>query len=86
MIKLLRDIALISIVIVILAALGNVIDEFLPWSALTNFFVILRHFSSIFNFMWDMDTTFVLVGYMLLIEVAVWAFRAGLTVVNYFRS
>jgi hypothetical protein len=85
-IKILKTIGLVGLVIVGLSLLGVAINNILPWSWLTDFFRIIRHFVGIFDFMWDTSTFFVIIGLGLLVEVAYWVFKAVMWAIRWFKS
>lgn len=85
MINIVKQIALVSLVVLILTLLGAVIDAIIPWSWLTYFFTIIRNGVGIIDFMWDTDTMFTLIALSLSIVISVWAFKAGLLAISYFK-
>jgi len=85
MINILKQIALVSVVLLILFGLGTTVNAIIPWIWLTHFFTILRSTMGMFDFIWDIDTLFTLVGLVFAVEIAYWAFRGSMTAVRYLR-
>jgi len=85
-IKILKQVGLLGLIIGALLILGTAINAIIPWSWLTNLFIIIRKTTIIFDFMWDMDTLFTLVAISLSIQVALWLYRATVVVVNFFNE
>jgi len=86
MFSIIKSIALFSFFVLSLSSLGVALNILIPWSWLTDFFIILRHFANLFAFAWDMDTTFQIVGIIFLVESAVMAYRGSMILISFFRS
>lgn len=78
----LKNIFILSMFVTSLITFGLVTNAFIPWSYLTILFTLVRNFISPIDFMWDTDTTLVLVGFSFLFEGAVWGIRAFLGLVK----
>lgn len=83
--RLMYNLFAISLVVSILMALGVVTNSYIPWTWLTDFFSIIKSFSYLFNFTWDIPTAFTIVGIIFAIEVAYWAFKAGTYIIKFFK-
>jgi len=77
--------AIIGITITALVLLGKAVEGLIIWSWLTSIFAIIRHVALLFDYMWDMDTTFQLVAYIFLLEIAYWAFESRTIVIKFFK-
>jgi len=86
MINIFKKIALIGVYILVLTTLGNVINNLIPWDYLTTFFALIRNLVLIFDFMWDTTTLLQLVGYVFLIQVAIWIYKASVFVIKFFNK
>lgn len=84
--KILKPTAFIGALLVALRILGGVINNLIPWTWLTSFFSIMRWGLGLLDFMWDTDTLIIVIGLVLAINVAYWAFKGVLAVINYFRT
>lgn len=82
----LRDIGLISLFIILLTALGVGINAVVPWIWLTNMFSIIKFFSSQIDFLWDTTTMWTITGLIFGIEIIKWSFKAGITVIKWFKN
>lgn len=71
--------------LVALRILGAVVNTYIPWNWLTPFFIFLRQSSMLFDFIWDIPTMWIIVGITMVIEIAIWIFRATLLFINWFR-
>jgi hypothetical protein len=70
----------------ILYAIGSVINGLVVWDYLTNFFIILQRLMSVFNFMWDMNVAYVIVGWVMVIDISYWVVLAALIVIRRFNK
>lgn len=85
-VKILRDVALVSVFITLLLALGNGLNYVIPWQWLTYMFSILKFFSSQISFMWDVTSMWTVVSMVLGLEIIFWSFTAGTTVIKWFKN
>jgi len=85
MIKLLKTISMITLLITALSVLGGAINSFFAWDWLTSFFGIIRSYASVFDFMFDTTTLWILVGYSFLIEASIWLLRGTILIIRYFK-
>lgn len=69
----------------LLSEFGMVLNTYLPWSFLTDFFIILRNVVSLVDFMIDTDTLFNLVGIGILVLSAYYLFKAGFLIINWIK-
>ena len=84
--KVLKSLALFSLAVLGLGILGAFLNSIIPWFWLVYFFVILRSTVSIFDFTWHIPTLLTLVGIALSVEIAIWSWRATMTIVKWFKS
>lgn len=75
--KILKQLAFVPLIITGLVVLGGAINSYIGTSPinLVYFFAILRRFIFVFDFMLDIPTLLLLVGFSLLVEAAYWALR-----------
>jgi len=85
-VKILRDIALVSVFITLLIAVGNGINYIIPWHWLTDLFSILKFFTEQINFMWDTTSMWTIISMVLGLEIIFWSFTAGVTVIKWFKN
>lgn len=85
-IKILKNIALITIIVLMLSGLGTLINNAIGigWNYLIDFFSIIKRAVNIIDFMWDTTTLWTLVGIQLLIQVILITYEATLTIINRF--
>lgn len=85
-VKILKNIALISIVILMLSGLGTLINNAIGigWDYLTDFFSIIKRTVNIIDFMWDTDTLWLLIGINLTIQIILVSYDATITIINRF--
>lgn len=69
-----------------LFTIGITTNFVINWLPLTSFFSIIKHFAGIFDFMWDTDTMFQLIGYGFIIMTAYWTFKGVMLIVRLFRT
>lgn len=81
-----RNIVLFGFLMLGLSGLGLTLNILIPWAYLTDFFILIRHFLKLFDFLWDTTTLFTLVGIWFLLESALMFYRATLFIVGFFRS
>lgn len=79
-------IGLILIIISGLTILGNTINNFLVWEYLIIFFSIIRNIGEIFSFIIDTDTLWKLVGYTIIIRIAILIFKVTANIANFFNE
>jgi len=89
-IKILKDIAILGVFITVLTLLGNYIDSLIYQYSLFGWleamFSMLKFFANSISFMWDTETMWQIIGYIISIEVAYWVFLAGFSIVKFFKS
>jgi len=85
-VKILRDVALVSVIITLLIAVGNGINYVIPWNWLTDLFSIMKFFNSQISFMWDTTSMWTIISMVLGLEIIFWAFTAGITVIKWFKN
>jgi len=86
MINILKNIGIVGVMMAALSVLGLAINQLVPWSWLTNFFVIIRYFSILFDWIWDVPTMYVLLTIAFSLQITVWGFKASIAAVNYFKN
>lgn len=86
MVSVLKNVAIVAVLISGLGTLGLTINAIVPWEWLTNFFVLIRYFANLFAWIWDVQTTFTLLASALSIQVAIWILKGSLTIINYFGN
>jgi hypothetical protein len=84
--KILRQFALIILMIGALALVGAGVNAFFHFTDLVAFFTILRHYAMLYNFTWDMPLLFTLVGYSLAIDVLLWSLYGFKWVEKHFQD
>lgn len=72
----LKKYGLAGMILLGLTALGTVINEVVKWVWLTNFFIILRVAIKPLEFMWDFNTSFIILGASMTIMGAIYTFKA----------
>ncbi len=85
-VKILRDVALVSVFVTLLTILGNGINYVIPWHWLVDMFSILKFFTSQISFMWDTMSMWTIISIVLGLEIIFWAFTAGVTVIKWFKN
>lgn len=85
-VKFAKQVAIISFTLVGLIALGFVVDQYLNFSFLTGFFVLIRRLIGLFDFAFDTDTLLMLLGYSLLISIGYWLFRAYMSITQFLNN
>lgn len=85
-IKLIRDAALLGIIIIALGIFGNAVNGWLPFEYVTYAFTIVRNIMGIMNFTVDLDTFYKLIGWLLPLYIALWSMRATMGIVHWFRE
>lgn len=85
MTKLLKNLAIISLITSALAGIGYIINQTGIWDWLTHFFVFLRSIVKPMSFLWDFDTTFQILGLALSIMSAIYTLKAALVIKNIFE-
>lgn len=82
MFNLFKNLIIMLVVVLALVGFGEITNELIPWVWLVYFFGIIRNLSSLFDFFWDTDTLFVLVGISFYIEMTYWTIRAILAIIK----
>jgi len=80
MITLLKQLAIGALVVFGLTMLGGSINEYLPWSWLTQFFALLRAVVRPVDFIWDTESLFKILSYVFSVLIGIWSFKAVLVV------
>lgn len=80
--EILRKALIMAAVIFSLGVLGGFINALIPWDYLLYFFIMIRQFSLLFDFMLDTTTLITLIGLSITIYGAVWGFRAFVTIIK----
>jgi len=78
--KIIKNIALITGILAILITLGVKINALIPWQYLTYIFVILRKTGEIFNFMFDIPTLLKVIPIMMTLGILYWGWVGGLII------
>jgi len=81
----LKQIALFSLLLIIVGIVSFIVNNLIPWVWITNLFVILRSILGLIGFMIDLNTLFTLVSLTLTLEITLWAFKGGKLVINWFK-
>jgi len=84
--KIIKNIGLLTLTVGFLGILGAVINAYVPWIWLTDFFVIIRHCLTMVDFFWDTTTTIALMSISLTIVGALWTYRGVMVVVQWFKD
>lgn len=85
-IKIIKDIALLGIAIIAIGALSVLTESLIPWSWLTNFFIIIRHLLDFFNFLLDMDTLTTIIENSFRIMVEFYLLYGTIIIIKWFRD
>jgi len=85
-INILKQVGLISLTITAMGTVGVVLNNFIPWVWLTNFFIIMRHLLPLIDFMFDTTTLLTLLGIMLTVQIALWAWKGSNLVIDWFKK
>jgi len=78
--------AIFTAVIGVLLILGGVINSLFPWSYITSFFGIIKYFSNLISFTWDMVTLWKIFGLSLTVEIAICLFLGKNYVIGFFNK
>lgn len=84
MLNILKQIGKISILLAGLTGLSLAINTFLHLDYLVTFFTILRRFTMVFNFGWNIPVLFSFVTLTFAVDVIVWTYVAYQWVVKHF--
>lgn len=84
--KLIFAVLFLGSAIIALATFGAFVNGFIVWSWLTYFFVIIRYLLGLFNFLIDVPTLLLLVGYGIYILGAYWIFKGVFLVINWVKN
>lgn len=82
MTDILKKIIIIGVVLFGMVAIGSALNALVPWIYLGYLFSVIREFAYLFDFMWDVDTTMVLVSLSFLVEVSIWGVRSLVTLIK----
>lgn len=82
--KILVKLGLFAAILTVLYTIGAAINALVPWQWLTSFFVIMRHFMAMFNWLIDIDTLLTIIGLGFTLKLAVWTYRLSMRVIAYF--
>jgi len=85
-IKILKDIGLLSLVIVALGAVGIAISSYIPWVYFTYFFAIMRNTTEILDVILNMTAVWAAFGLTLLLETFLWGFKGAMVVIYWFKK
>lgn len=86
LIKLLKDIGLLSLAIIALGLVGAALNALIPWIWLTYFFVIIRTSAELFGFMIDLPTLYTTTGLLLTAYGFYWVWRASFLVIKWYKN
>lgn len=86
LIKIFKNIGILSLIIAGLGILGTTINRIIPWQWLTNFFIIIRNLLKSIDFIIDTNTLIVLIGSSLSITIAYWTYKGTMFVISKFRD
>lgn len=65
-----RSLLMLSLSISLLTGISKVMDDYVDFNYLTDFFILIRRFVSIFDFTFDTTTLLTFVGYAFIIQVS----------------
>jgi hypothetical protein len=68
-----------------MTTLGTAINALIPWSWLTNFFIIVRHLMAGFDFILPINTILILIAASYSVELALWTMKGGIWIINWFK-
>jgi uncharacterized membrane protein len=71
-----------SLLVTALVAVGLVVNILLPWQHLVDFFAVLRYYAQPYDFFWNTELTFQLVGYSFFIEASLWVLYTLISIVK----
>lgn len=86
MIKLLKNLAIFSTLIIALKVFGLLIDKLPIWAWLTQFFVFIRTITRPLDFLWHFETSWQIIGLILSILTAYSFVQAYLIIRNNFKD
>jgi len=82
----LKIIAISSLILAVWITLSAVVNLYIPWNHLTNFFTIFRWFFNAMNWINDTTTMLWAIGLSLVLEGAEWALESSLIPIKWFKS
>jgi len=87
LIKIMKNIALVSVVVLALSGIGYSINQIIGvgWDQLTLFFGLLRELIAIIDFTWNTQVLLLLLGIQLSIEVIIMIYDATIWITKYFK-
>lgn len=86
LIKIFKNIGILSLIIAGLTLLGSIVNSIIPWQWLTNFFVIIRNLLESIDFLVATDTLITLVTLSLIMTGAYWTFKGTIFVISKFKD
>lgn len=84
MIKFLKQFGIALLIISALTAVSLAVNAILDASYLTNMFVIIRKFTMVLNYFWNIPVLFSFVSIILTIEITLWLYKAYVFIATYF--
>lgn len=82
--KVLVKLGLFTLILTVLYTLGAAMNALVPWGWLVSFFVILRQFLALLNWIIDIDTLVIIVGLSFTFQLSLWTYRLSVRVIQYF--
>lgn len=84
LLKYLIRVGMFTAVLAALYGVGAVVNALVPWTWLTNIFVIFRHLVALLNWFLDVNTLLALIGLSIGLQVSIRFYRLSVRVFNYF--
>lgn len=86
LLKFIKDLGIFAFILAGLTLLGSGLKLLLHPSDLVAFFSIIRHYTMIFNFTWNVPLLLTFVASSLFIEIAYWGFLGYVFIRNHFKD
>jgi len=77
---------LVAIILGLLAVLGKAIQTYLPWNYLGYALMAIYQLLDLFDFMIDVDTLWICLGWIFQVHILIMMFRAGMAVISRFTG
>jgi len=84
--KILKNVAILSIIITGLVTLGVITNTYIPWHWLTDLFGIFKFFLGLIDFTFDTTSLFIIYGINLIWDNAEWIWQGTLTIISWFKA
>lgn len=82
-VDIIKKVAVMIFVVSILSSIGYLINTFIPWEYLGQFFKIVRSFVAPMDFFWNTELTLTLIGVSFFVEGVIWGLKALILLINF---